>query len=96
MVVFSYVVDAYTLNVDFPDVATWQTWFGEVDGLKRLIAGINDDGHAGAPRVPKYRQWLELVDCFVQKWGERLLPRDIKEAVNGVERGIGKPLTVWA
>jgi hypothetical protein len=96
MVVFSYVVDAYSLDIDFPDVVTGGFWHGDVTGLKNLIEDINNDGHAGAPRVPKYRKWLELVNVFVQKWGERLLPRDIKEAVNSVERGIGKPLTVWA
>ena len=96
MVVFSYVSDEYALNIEFPDFATGGAWHCDVDGLRSLIEEINDDGHAGAPRVPKYRKWLELVNVFVQKWGERLLPRDIKEAVNSVERGIGKPLTVWA
>jgi hypothetical protein len=96
MFVVSYVVDEYSLTIEFPDAAAGEAWHCDVDGLKSLIADINDDGHAGAPRVPKYRQWLELVKVFVHKWGEPLLPRDIKEAVNELERSIGQPLTVWA
>jgi hypothetical protein len=90
---FTYTVDGK--SVSFPDLETYDTWRLEAGGLRDVIADINYAVRPGKARVPKYREWLELVHGFVQTWGERLVPRDIKRAVNSVEGGIGVPLTVW-
>jgi len=83
------VVYAFATSEDYGD------WSFGVSTIKCRILSINNDGNAGAPRVPHYRTWLALVDAFVLMWGVDLVPLDIRRAVNDVEGNIGVPLTVW-
>jgi len=92
---FMYATCEHTVTYSFVDSALCNVWFSEVLDLQSVIEEINDDGHAGPPRVPKYQGWLELVNAFVQKWGEKFLPPDVKISVNDVEGNIGVPVTVW-
>jgi len=92
---FLYTTGEHMVTYSFVNSALCDVWFSGVRDIKSLIKDIDDDGHAGLPRVPKYRRWLALVNAFVQEWGEKLLPPDIKRSVNEVEAGIGEPATIW-
>ena len=90
-----YVGGEYAMMVSYPNQRVYQQWLAEVRGIKDRNDAINNDGQAGAARVPKYNAWLVLVKQFIDRWGEAFLPPDIKHAVNSVERGIEIGVTVW-
>ena len=91
----AYTTGEETVTYTFPYAELSTIWMTEVQAIKWSIEDINDDGHAGALRIPKYRGWLANVSAFIERWGERLLPSDIKLGVNSVERGLNMPETVW-
>ena len=91
----TYMSGSYLQDMAFESRLHYGQWANGVRRIKSMIEGINNDGNAGAARVPHYRQWLAVVQAFVAQHTETFLPPDIKEAVNGVERGIGAPVTEW-
>jgi len=79
----------------FASSDSYGEWSLGVGDIKRRIYSINNDGRAGAPRVPHCRRWLAIVSAFVVVWGVDRVPNDIRRAVNDVEGNLGLPLTVW-
>ena len=91
-----YKSGPYTITYDFGTEQQYILWASDVESIKAHIDSINDDGNAGAARVPKYRGWLDRVTAFKNRFGgEALVPPDIKWAVNDVEKHIGAPVTQW-
>ena len=85
----------WCITISFESPAHYLMWQAQTNEIKNFIAAINDDGNAGAARVPRYHQWLNFVNAFVERNGEALLPPDIKDAVNEVESYVGVQPTVW-
>jgi len=79
----------------FASTDAYEEWSFSVGDIKSRIYHINNDGRAGAPRVPHYRRWLAIVNTFVVLWGVDRVPNDIRRAVNDVEGNLGLSLTVW-
>ena len=93
---FMYTSGIWMKAYRFLNLAVQVRWVGHVGRIKAEIEDINNDGNAGAPRVPKYHFWLLSVYDFIEEWGEAHLPPDIKHAVNDVQENLGLPAHVWA
>ena len=86
----------WAVELTYDSHADYMRWTAAVRGIKDHIAAISNDGNDDAARVPLYHEWLNRVQEFITEWGEAFLPPDIKQAVNGVEAGLGIEQTVWA
>mmetsp|Transcript_6560 Transcript_6560/g.16593 ORF Transcript_6560/g.16593 Transcript_6560/m.16593 type:complete len:124 (+) Transcript_6560:155-526(+) len=73
----AYTTGATCVVYDFQSEDEYADWSSRI---KELISRINDDGAAGAPRVPKYRRWLHAVDMFRVRFGYDKVPADIEAA----------------
>ena len=75
------------MQVEFPTEADYMVWINEVMGLKHDVAGATSDD--------QYQRWLDRVMAFRRRYGDSLVPPDVKEAVHSVEDGIGRERTTW-
>ena len=91
----NYVSGAWERMYSFESRREVNMWEAQLLGIKKRIAQINEDGNAGAARVPKYRLWWTGVMAFRTTWGQERVPPDIKMAVNSVEEEIGVEPTAW-
>ena len=87
-------VAEHTMNLQFQNVAEGQEWGYEVLEIKAFIADIENVDN-DAQRRPLYIQWRGMVLKFAEHWGGHRVPRDIKDALNSVEVGVGLPTTNW-
>ena len=94
----AYASGVWVQTLAFRNKQEYLQWASWVENTKRSIEAINmsDDDEEGSLRLPLYLGWLDAVGRFTRRWGEGLVPPDIKHAVNSVEFGIGVPQTVWA
>ena len=91
----NYVSGTWERMYSFESRREVNMWEAQLLGIKKRIAQINEDGNAGAARVPKYRLWRRSAIEFLVAWGQERVPPDIKMAVNSVEEEIGVEPTAW-
>ena len=84
MAVFSFHCDSRAVD-----------WEKEWREIKAVIAVINDGSTDEDEKVIQYGAWLRQVYAFRNKWSPFFVPKDIQDACNGVERGLGWQETVW-
>ena len=74
-------------------------WNREVHEIKDEIEAINNACIAGTTtqdqQKPNYIAWVQRVKRFVNSFGEKHVPNDIKYALNDTERGVGLQVTQW-
>ena len=79
------------MMVGFNNREAGREWLAQVEEIKLHIRVINESGS----REEDYQAWLGRVMEFRQRWGDPLVPFDVKEAVHSVQDGLGMARTVW-
>jgi hypothetical protein len=86
-----YVSGGTTMMLTFSNRDVGMEWHHGVNNIKEMIAGINSQKN----RKDDYVKWLAEVRIFRQRWGDTMVPPDIRTAVHSVEDGIGLARTDW-
>ena len=73
--------------------AKYFEWQEEMEDLKERAKGINaSQEHADPPEPTSlWRAWLHVCHDFRQKWGDALVPPDIRAAINVTRRTLNLP-----
>jgi len=77
----------------------YSRWDASVHWIKQSIALVNqkllDEGREGEGTYEDYKKWLDYVYFFKNKYGEKLVPPDIRHSLGTVEDGCGLRKTIW-
>ena len=94
-----YTSGEAVLVIEFKSEESGRKWDAEVHAIKDFIANINAAAESGNITVSQkeklYRNWVDHVIGFKNRYGDCMVPKDIQSAVNSVEAGCHWDLTEW-
>ena len=96
----AFVVSDATYSGRFKDSVEFQKFTLETREIKNNIDDMTYKKEWGKMSQQKYETslkdvWLPGVAKFVEHWGKHMVPGDIRNACNDVERSLHVPLITW-
>lgn len=71
-------------------------WHFEINDIKQVIADIAQSINGTRDgNLDDYREWIEMVLLFANKWGKDRVPLDIRRSLNEVQEGCGVTVTAF-
>ena len=75
------------MALEFQTPELYFEWEAGVMAIKNHSSSITNDG--------EYPAWFDRVNSFRQRWGDRMLPVDIKIACHDIQDNLSLPRTVF-